>query len=330
MSLRSRTPAGSDREVARRAPLRTGRLIAFALAASSWAWVPAAHAAPTLGFVENWPGTSPSTWGGGSVITNPGTGGTLGAGDGFLLVSTATPANLGANSAGPEYAGDWVAAGITQVRVWLNDVNAPDPLEIHFVVGRRAGTLGLTDPGNVWEFNTGFLPANQVWKEFVVDLSTSVGWTQIIGSGTFTNALQTLNRVHLRHDHAPFTQTPDAIAADFGIDHLLLTNGVVAVDPQAHPGVTRAVELAPPAPNPSRGAVTLAVESFDSGPVSLQIVDAAGRVLRRAELPAGAPGARRWTWDGADDRGRAVAPGVYRVRAWGAAGGTSRPLVRVR
>ena len=329
MSLRSSRAAGFDQEGVRAAVSRTGRRIALLLAAACCAGALPAQAAPTLGFVENWPGTTLSTWGGGSVITNPGTGGTLGVGDGYLLVSTTLAANLGANSQGAEYAGDWIAAGITQVRVWLNDVNAANPLEIHFVIGRRAGTLGLTDPGNVWQFDTGFIPANQVWKEFVVDLSTSVGWTQIIGSGTFTNALQTVNRVHLRHDLAPYIQTPDAIAGDFGIDHLLLTNGILAVAPGTRTDVVRPVELAPPAPNPSRGAVTLAVESFEAGPVSLQIVDAAGRVLRRAELPEGSAGVRRWTWDGADDQGRAVAPGVYRVRAWGAAGGTSRPLVRI-
>src|SRR5262249_55497901 len=91
-----------------------------------------AQSAPTLGFVENWSGTSLSTWLGGSTYMNPGTGGYNGAGDGFLRVSTAAPANFGVKSNGPEYAGNWTAAGITQVRVWLSDLATDDPAEVHF------------------------------------------------------------------------------------------------------------------------------------------------------------------------------------------------------
>ncbi len=76
--------------------------------------------------------------------------------------------------------------------------------------------------------------------------------------------------------------------------------------------------------------VTFGFRSFEAGPVRLQIVDAAGRVVRAAELPEAGAGARSWSWDGADDRGRPVAPGSYRVRAWGRSGGTSRPFVRIR
>jgi flagellar hook assembly protein FlgD len=75
--------------------------------------------------------------------------------------------------------------------------------------------------------------------------------------------------------------------------------------------------------------VALALQSSDTSPVHLQIVDAMGRSVRRAELAAGVSGLRIWTWDGADDQGHRVAPGYYRVRAWSSAGGTSRALVRV-
>ena len=202
-----------------------------------------------------------------------------------------------------------------------------NPLEIHFSLGRAPL---FPDPGNFWQYNVGFIPPPNQWKEFVVDLSSPVDWTQIIGSGSFANALTTVNRVHVRHDQAPFLQAPDPIAGDFGMDHLLLTNGVVGVEPGRGVAVGRPVQLARPAPNPSRGSVTFALESFESGPVHLQIVDAGGRLVRQAELPEGGAGARIWSWDGADDHGRRVAPGYYRIRAWGAAGGTSRPFIRVR
>ena len=304
------------------APART--LIAAALIAVC-AGAPGAHAAVTLGFVENWPGTSVSSWGGGTPISNPGTGGTGGAGDGYLLLTNAVSSQLGANSSGPEYVGNWTAAGITKVRLWLNDVNVQDPLEMHFSLGRAPA---FPDAGNFWQYNVGFIPPAGQWNEFVVDL-TSANWTQIIGSGSFANALTTVTRIHIRHDLAPYQKTPDFAEGDVGVDRLALTNEVVGVEPGPGAQVGRPVELAPPAPNPSRGPVTLSLVSPDGSPVHIQIVDAGGRAIRRAELPGGA-GVRIWTWDGADDGGRQVAPGYYRARAWGPTGGTSRSLIRIR
>jgi hypothetical protein len=288
-----------------------------------------AGAAPTLGFIENWTGVSTDGWGGGSAATNPGAGGLGGAGDGFLMVTNATLGNFGTQSSGPEYTGDWVAAGITFVHVWLNDVGTPNSFEIHFSIGRPRGTQGVSDLGNFWQYNIGFIPPSNQWKEFVVDLTNSGDWTQLFGTGTFTNALQTAGRIHLRHDHAPFISSPDPAAGDLGIDHLMLSDAAAAVGPGTG-SVGPAVELAAPQPNPSRGPVALAMTSPDGGPIHIQILDATGRMIRTAELPPGSAGARRWTWDGADDGGRLTAPGVYRVRAFGASGGMSRPLVRVR
>jgi hypothetical protein len=131
----------------------------------------------------------------------------------------------------------------------------------------------------------------------------------------------------VRHDLPAFVQNPDPLDGDVGLDQLLLTNGLVGVPRSGV--VPRALELAPPAPNPSRGAVTLSLESFEDGPVRVEILDASGRMVRRFEQLAGGPGARAWTWDGRDASGRMAAPGWYRVRATGASGGMSRALVRM-
>lgn len=289
--------------------------------ACALAFAGAAAAAPTLGFVENWPGTSTQGWNSQAINVNPGTGGIGGASDGFLRVSTPSPQthNLGTVSFAAAYNGNWTAAGITQVRLRLNDVDTDDPLEIHFAIGNGA---------NFWHYDVAFLPPNGRWGEFVVDLSNPGTWTQIIGTGTFAQALQTVDRVHLRHDKAPFAQVPDPLDGDFGLDHLLLTNGNVGVP--AVPGVARPLRLSAPAPNPSRGPVMLSLDVYDGGPVTLEIVDAAGRLVRRAELSAAGPGSRAWTWDGRDANGRATPAGYYRVRAMGPSGGMSRGLVRVQ
>jgi len=284
----------------------------------------AALAAPTLGFVENWTGTTLHNWGGGASYSNPGSGGVGGAGDGFLRFVTPHPTTLqrklGARSFGLEYQGDWLAAGISQVRLWLNDVGVDDPLEMHFSIG--------IEQGNFWQYDVAFLPPHGQWAEFVVDLSSATNWTQTIGTGTFAAALQGVTAIHVRHDHAPFVQEPDLLDGDVALDRLLLTNGVVGVSPGG-PNVPRALQLAAPMPNPSRGPVSFALEVYDDGPVTLEVVDAAGRLVRRAELEAAGPGPRAWIWDGRDSHGRATPAGVYRVRAMGRSGGTSRGMVRV-
>src|SRR5437867_1668339 len=175
-----------------------------------------AFADPTVGFLETWSGTTTHDWGGGSSVTNPGTGGGGGAGDGFLLVATPTVGHLGARSLGAPYVGDWLAAGVTLVRFSIRDVGTDDPLEIHFSIGN--GT-------NFWQSNTPILPPENTWGEVTINLNAS-DFTQIIGTDTFNQALESVNRIHFRNDHAPFVQTPDPIQGDFGIDNLLLGNAM--------------------------------------------------------------------------------------------------------
>ncbi len=282
-----------------------------------------AAAGPTIGFVETFPGAgNTGGWAGGALETNPGTGGVGGAGDGFLQLATVDfAARLGAKNEGPDYVGDWLAAGADRVKFSLNDVGGDQILEIRLAIG---------NVNNFWQSNVAFIPPNGSWSEFTVNLSDSANFTQIIsfdGMG-YRFALANTDRVLIRHDKAPFVQTPDAILAEFGVDDFKIESTTVGVGDAPLAG-GRAVLLAPPFPNPARGGgATLAFESFDDAPVNLVIVDARGRVVRRAVV-AGAPGRRSWAWDGRDDAGRTTAAGVYRVRAYGPAGGTSRALVRV-
>jgi hypothetical protein len=300
--------------------LACGCLIALGMLAALT--VPA-RANPVLGFREPFTSTTTS-WTGGTIFSNPGTGGLFGSNDGYLLLESGTPSHFGTVSFGPEYTGDWIAAGITQVRLWLDDVGAADPFEIHFAIGDGAA--------NFWMYNVGFIPPPHAWGEFVVDLTSAANFTQIRGPGSFASALQSVDRIHIRHDQAPYLpipNPPDPIAGDLGIDQILLTDGLVGVDPAQAPAARGTIQLAPPFPNPSRGPVTLSLRESAPGPFTFEIVDVAGRSVRRFVLPAAGGGPRTWMWDGLDDRGRRVAPGVYRARAYSEAGGTSRPLVRV-
>lgn len=300
-------------------PRRAPRFALIALASLTCLASPL-RAAPTIGFVERFPGTSLAGWDGGAIESNPGTGGLFGAGDGFLVFRTPNgfQHNLGVRATTAPYTGDWLSAGITQVRLWLQDVGTDDPLEIHFSIG------GFT---NLWQYDAAFLPPSGSWAEFVVDLTNSAGFTPVVGAGFFEDALMTVEVIHVRHDKAPFIQQPDPLDGDVGLDQVLLTDGLVGVGSRGP--VARPLALAPPSPNPSRGPVVLTLEAFEAGAVKIEIVDAGGRMVRRHEDTAGTPGPRTWMWDGRDNAGHIVAPGVYRVRATGPSGGMSRSLVRI-
>ena len=88
--------------------------------------------------------------------------------------------------------------------MFLNDVNAQQPFEIHFSLGHAQV--------NFWQYDIGFVPPHNQWAEYVISLSSSLNWTQIIGTGSFANALMNVDRFHFRHDLAPYMQSPDAVA----------------------------------------------------------------------------------------------------------------------
>jgi hypothetical protein len=187
-----------------------------------------ATAAPTPGFLEPFTSTT-SGWSGGTNFDNPGTGGVGGAADGFLRLSTGVefPGSYGvASHAAPEYAGDWIAAGIKTVRFCLNDIGTDQPFEIHFSIGKSQV--------NVWQSNTPLIPLENQWSGYEVDVTEQSNFTQIInstGTGTFEEAMRDVDVVHLRHDMAPFVQFPNAIGGDLGIDNFELSDISVPVVP---------------------------------------------------------------------------------------------------
>lgn len=96
------------------------------------------------------------------------------------------------------------------------------------------------------------------------------------------------------------TLPPQGIAFDAA------TMQVAGVPPRP-PGV----RLAPPAPNPARGPVRFTLEPERSGPLSLDVLDVAGRHVRTL-VGSGGPGESvRLEWDLLDERGGRVRPGLY-------------------
>ena len=99
----------------------------------------------------------------------------------------------------------------------------------------------------------------------------------------------------------------------------------------AAPGAARArLTLAAPAPNPSRGAVTLAFTLPRAGRADLRVYDVGGRevaMLASGAHPAGLHEAR---WDGRGADGRTAPDGVYFARLVTDDGAETRRVLRLR
>jgi exonuclease III len=87
-------------------------------------------------------------------------------------------------------------------------------------------------------------------------------------------------------------------------------------------GIT-VLALGPARPNPTTGGATLVLALPEAADAVVEVVDVTGRVVRTVVRGPLAQGAHEIAWDGADDRGEAVASGVYfcraRVSEWTAA-----------
>ncbi len=90
-----------------------------------------------------------------------------------------------------------------------------------------------------------------------------------------------------------------------------------------------ATALAAAAPNPFRGATTLAFSLARPGPVELAIFAVDGRRVRTLSRATMEAGTYRPVWTGTDDRGRTVRPGLYYARLITPDGRFTRTLVRV-
>lgn len=80
------------------------------------------------------------------------------------------------------------------------------------------------------------------------------------------------------------------------------------------PGGAARLVLSRPSPNPARGPVALHFVLPGAGPVRLAIHDAQGRLVRLVAGGDHAAGEHALAWDGRDEGGSRVAPGIYFAR----------------
>lgn len=92
----------------------------------------------------------------------------------------------------------------------------------------------------------------------------------------------------------------------------------------------RSLALSAPRPNPARGAVTLALELPRSAEVGWSVADIQGRVVWSEPAREYAPGSWTLRWEGRDDSGAALPPGLYLARVRVGSELLTRRLVTIR
>lgn len=106
-----------------------------------------------------------------------------------------------------------------------------------------------------------------------------------------------------------------------------LSQGAVGVFDRPLPA---GLALEVPSPNPSFTETAVAFSLDRSGPVTLRVVDLAGRVLRTLENRTLGEGRHVARWDGRTDAGGQAAPGLYLLELRSRLGVATRKLVRTR
>jgi hypothetical protein len=174
-----------------------------------------------------------------------------------------------------------------------------------------------TDPWNsqylVWmSFRNG------EWDVYCARYMTPLGWTEAW-------PLETDNGPDVNPDVAAdstgdiFAVWQNLTAGNWDINAKAWQTDGIAEQPQL--GAERLLVQ----PNPARGRVRL---MLPKGSTSAVITDATGRRVR--ELPCAGTSDRTLVWDGRDNSGRLLAPGVYLVRVPGSIGSPTRKVLLVR
>lgn len=137
------------------------------------------------------------------------------------------------------------------------------------------------------------------------------------------------------------TMTADDIAAGrtvilVGFAPLQSAEFVLLRIAQARPNTAAVAPAAPslalraPSPNPFRTSTTIAFDMPRAGTVTLRVLDLSGRAVRTLANGRTGAGLQHLVWDGRDDEGRALAPGVYLVRVQAGERSLTRRVALVR
>lgn len=165
--------------------------------------------------LENWAGLGGVS---GGVITNMATGGPDGAGDAYLQLERGTApefhiATFNTN----QWAGDYVAEGITALRMDLNHIAGTDPLRIRIMIWGNGGVWGSAE-------TTPLPAAGGGWSAYAFGLTASDLVYVSGGTTNLADTLSTVNRIQIRHDYngppTPPGSHPEHVHGTLGIDNI--------------------------------------------------------------------------------------------------------------
>jgi len=194
---------------------------------------------------------------------------------------------------GGGYVEAWRVPGVTPDRLWFADVTAGPGAEL--VVDDGSLLVVHGDAGDVLYDSSLTLGSLEVEEVTIADYT---------GEG--------VDDVLVRFATAPNL-------------HLVADGVIAAVGEGVGSGPSRVSGF----PNPTRGSTRLTFTLPRAGRASVRIYDAMGREVRVVRDGAFGVGAHALDWDGRDDAGREVAPGVYHAEIATADGHAVRRVVRV-
>jgi len=127
--------------------------------------------------------------------------------------------------------------------------------------------------------------------------------------------------------YVAWTDYRNAGDADLYLQHVEAGGAIVGV-PEQRP---RSVEVSQASANPSARGATLRVTLPEPGTVSMRVLSVAGRLVRQLDPQSFGAGTQHLAWEGRDDHGGLVPPGIYLVETnlRGISGMQARAVTRV-
>ncbi|MCW5941840.1 MAG: PEP-CTERM sorting domain-containing protein [Fimbriimonadaceae bacterium] len=173
----------------------------------------AANAQISLGKLDTFQDGTVMGWSGGAAPTNIADGGPLGAGDRYLQITSDGGSGAGGKLATYNFnwSGDYTAAQVTGVEVWIQNLSATETLEMRAVIlsGATRWTSNsplVLAPGSGWTQHTFSLLESDI--------------TRVLGSTSYTATMASVSRLMFRHDSGAPDAEGTAIAAQGGLDNI--------------------------------------------------------------------------------------------------------------
>ena len=241
-----------------------------------------------------------------------------------------------------------VPQGLTAFRGYSNGEDPTSPAECYnFLKGlSRDGSVNIdptTSLPTTFEFSgdpvagTGWLDSSPCDRRFILTsgpFDMAPGDTQQVAIAfVAAKGRGPINSVRAMKQYALAAR--QAYEADFAGQFLPATEVAPGLDGVKAPGGGDVAELTEGpglgvGPNPAVGQATIRINSLILGQYELLVIDTAGRAVRTLSGSHQLAGQGTVTWDGRNDSGEPVPPGVYSVRLIGAGRAASAKIVLLR